>query len=340
MQFFGYDNDNDNNNHLSNEHIMLLYEDSNKRDDFIIDIINEGLKNNCLCIYASLGIDNSKNLLAIDNNYSRITSYKENIRNEDLKLINSLPYYESALKGDLTVFEKLKSELEYILNKRRSEGKKDKILIIGDVACTLYKTGNFKECLILEKWWQEVQSDWKRNNKDITVVCPHPNCVHKEESEQKIRAKIHNSHNVSVDIENSHSFQYFYNLITNSNKFVDLVNYHQTIKKTIKEIRFNFMEEHKNIINTYYSIYSKKLDEMIDDSFNNPKTINEYHKTCSEINPNQMNNQNNTTRIINNIIDKNMDTFIKSLEITQKFYRDIVQSYSNYIRTFNKLPDK
>ena len=36
-----------------------------------------------------------------------------------------------ALKGDLTLFEKLKSELEYTLHKRLSEGKKDKILFVG-----------------------------------------------------------------------------------------------------------------------------------------------------------------------------------------------------------------
>ena len=338
MRFF--DNNSNSINPLSNEHIMLLYQDRNNRNNFIIDIINEGLKNDCLCIYASIDIDNSKSISLIDSFSSKIINYEENIQNENLKFINSRPYYESALRGDLTILEKLKSELEYILYKRHSEGKKDKILIIGDVACTLYKNGNFKECLNLEKWWQEVQSDWKRNNKDITVVCPHPNCVHKEESKQNIRAKIHSSHNVSVDIENAHSFQYFYNLIANSNKFVDLVNYQQTIKKTIKEIRLNFMEEHKNIINTYYSIYSKKLDEMIDDDFNNPNTIKEYHKSCNEINRNQINNQNNTTRIINNIIDKNMDTFLKSIEITQKFYRDVVQSYSNYIMMIKKFPDK
>jgi hypothetical protein len=39
MRYF----DNNNTNHLSNEHIMLLYEDRNKCNNFIIDIINEGL---------------------------------------------------------------------------------------------------------------------------------------------------------------------------------------------------------------------------------------------------------------------------------------------------------
>ena len=335
-----YFDNNNSTNLLYNEHIMLLYEDRNKRNNFIIDIINEGLKNGCLCIYASVDIDNSKSISLIDSLSSRIINYEENIQNENLKFINSKPYYESALKGDLTVFEKWKSELEYILYKRLSEGKKDKILIVGDVACNLYETRNFKECIDLEKWWQEVHSDWKRNNKDITVVCPHPNNVFKEKSEQNIKNKIGNSHNTTIDIENEYSLQYFYNLIAKSSNFDDLINYEQTIKKTMKEIKYNFMEEHKNIINTYYSIYSKQLDEIIDDNLNNPKTMEEYSNTYSEINRNLMDNQTNTTRIINDIMDKNMDTFIKSIEFAHKFYFDVVQSYCNYIMMIKNGTEK
>ena len=50
-----------------------------------------------------------------------------------------------------------------------------------------------------------------------------------------------------------------------------------------------------------------------------------------------MNNQTDTTtRIINDIIDKNMDTFLKSIEFAQKFYFDVVQSYYNYLMTIKK----
>ena len=104
MRYF----DNNKTNHLSNEHIMLLYEDRNKCNNFIIDIINEGLKNGCFCIYASLDIDNSKGISLIDSLSSRIINYKANIKNGNLKFINSKPYYESALKGDLKVFKKWK----------------------------------------------------------------------------------------------------------------------------------------------------------------------------------------------------------------------------------------
>ena len=104
------------------------------------------------------------------------------IYNGNLKFINFKPYYESALKGDITLFEKLKSKLEYTLYKRVSEGKKDKILIFADAACNLSETRNFNECIDLERWWQDAHSNWTRNNKIIIVVCPHPSYVFEEES--------------------------------------------------------------------------------------------------------------------------------------------------------------
>ena len=36
------------------------------------------------------------------------------------------------------------------------------------------------------------------------------------------------------------------------------------------------MEEHKNIINTYYSLYSKRLDDIIYNNLNSLKTVEEY----------------------------------------------------------------
>ena len=332
-------NTNDFTNRIYNEHIMLLYEDKSKRNNIIIEYINEGLKNGCLCIYASVDIDNSNSISLIDRLSSRIINYEENIRNGNLQFINFKPYYESALKGDLILFEKLKSELEYTLYKRLSEGKKDKILIFADAACTLSETRHFKECIDLEKWWEDVNLDWVRNNKDITVVCPHPNHVFKENSLQDIKNKISNFHDATIDIEDEQSSQYFYNLITESRNFDDLVNYEQTIK-TMKGIKSNFMEEHKNIINTYYSIYSKRLDDIISHNLNNSKTIEEYSNTSSNPNRNLMDNQTNNTRIINDIIDKNMNTFIKSIKFANKFYSDVVQSYYNYIMTNNKSSER
>jgi hypothetical protein len=67
------------------------------------------------CIYASIDIDNSKNMPLIDSLSSRIINYEENIQNENLEFINFRPYYESALKGNLTLFEELKMPYQRIV---------------------------------------------------------------------------------------------------------------------------------------------------------------------------------------------------------------------------------
>lgn len=108
--------------------------------------------------------------------------------------------------------------------------------------------------------------------------------------------------------------------------------------KTMKEIKYNFMEEHKNIINTYYSIYSKRFDDIICYNLNNMiDREEEYSEGYQKINQNLIDNPTNTTQIIGDIIDSNLDTFIKSIHLAHKFYSDIINSYCNYIRNCNKL---
>lgn len=51
----------------------------------------------------------------IDSLSSRIINYEENIQNENLEFINFRPYYESGLKGNLTLFEELKMPYQRIV---------------------------------------------------------------------------------------------------------------------------------------------------------------------------------------------------------------------------------
>jgi hypothetical protein len=115
--------------------------------------------------------------------------------------------------------------------------------------------------------------------------------------------------------------------------FDDVDFYKHTIK-TMKEIKYNFLEEHKNIINTYYSIYSNRLNKIFEYNLNNLISMERYSKRYSKIKRNIIDNQTNTTRIIDDIVLSNMDTFIKSLELVHKFYFDVFQSYYNYITMF------
>ncbi len=207
---------------LHNGHIILLYESNDKRNNTTIDYINEGLKNDYFCTYASVDNDDFKGISLIDSLSSRIINYEENLQNGNLKFINFKPSYESVLKGDYTLVEELKSELEYILDKRLSEGKKDKILIFADAACCLSENRHFSECIDLEKWWQTCHSDWIKNNKNITVVCPHPNHAFKD-SEQYIKNKISALHDITIDLEDEHSSPYSNRLINRNRQKIKIL---------------------------------------------------------------------------------------------------------------------
>ena len=201
---------------------MLLYESNDKRNNTTIDYINEGLKNDYFCIYASVDNDDFKGISLIDSLSSRIINYEENLQNGNLTFINFKPSYESVLKGDYILVEELKSELEYILDKRLSEGKKDKILIFGDAACCLSENRHFSECIDWEKWWQTCHSYWIKNNKNITVVCPHPNHAFKD-SDHYIKNKISALHDITIDIEDEHSSPYSYRLINRNRQKIKIL---------------------------------------------------------------------------------------------------------------------
>ncbi|MGZ5500670.1 MAG: MEDS domain-containing protein [Nitrososphaeraceae archaeon] len=158
----------------SNEHVMVLYNNDDDRNNAAVNYINNGLKNGFHCIYASVYAYVSKSSSNISNLSSNIDNYKENIERDELRIVDFKPYYESALNVDFCTFKKLKKELEETLNHRKSEGKKDTILVFADAACFLSHNKQFDECEILEWWWHETTTEWRQNNQNITVVCPHP----------------------------------------------------------------------------------------------------------------------------------------------------------------------
>jgi hypothetical protein len=161
----------------SNEHIMLLYSNDDERNNAAVNYINNGLKNGHLCIYASINAYDSKSSANISNLSSKIDDYKENIESGELQIVNFKPYYESALDGDLSTFNKLKIYWEKTQLQRISDGKKDTILAFVDTACFLSHNKHFEECKVLEKWWHNTTTEWAQNNQNITVVCPHPRLV-------------------------------------------------------------------------------------------------------------------------------------------------------------------
>ena len=90
------------------------------------------------------------------------------------------------------------------------------------------------------------------------------------------------------------------------------------------------------MINLHNSIYSHIL-QGISNSYNNGfLTFNErfadYSSGIENVYISIIGNRDKSLKLIDDIITKNLDTFIKSIELTQKFYNDIIQSYLNSIK--------
>lgn len=104
-----------------------------------------------------------------------------------------------------------------------------------------------------------------------------------------------------------------------------------------KEIAEYYLTFHKNMINTYNSIYYQIL-QGISNSYNNGLfTVNErfteYSFEIENMYRNLISNKRDKSlKLIDDVITENLDTFIKSIKFTQKFYNDIIQSYLDCIR--------
>jgi CheY-like chemotaxis protein len=186
----------------SNEHIMLLYNNENDRNNAAVNYINKGLKDGYHCIYASINAYDSESSSNISNLSSSIDNYKENIESGELRIINFKPYYQSALHGDLAPFKKLKTEMEKTLCHRQSEGKKGAILAFADAACFLAHNKYFAECERLEQWWHDTTNEWSQNNQNITVICPHPGRILNDPSLTNKKGRIHAKHTITIDLNN------------------------------------------------------------------------------------------------------------------------------------------
>ena len=152
---------------------------------------------------------------------------------------------------------------------------------------------------------------------------------HKQQQKERLSSIEFNIGDYMNDINYKSNFPLQENR-TPPRNFDDVDSYKHTIK-TMKEIKYSFLEEHKNIIDTYYSIYSNRMNKIFEYNLNNLISMERYSKRYRKIKRNIIDNQTNTTRIIDDIVVRNMDTFIKSIELVHKFYFDVLQSYYNYI---------
>ncbi|HJR85460.1 MAG TPA: response regulator [Nitrososphaeraceae archaeon] len=181
------------------KHVMLMYEKEEDRVQAASYWINRALEEGDVCIYASVHVLDQSHHLSIEKLSNKIQNCEENIHNKHLQIINFRPYYESALNGNLIPFEELKNNLEEMINDLRGQGKKGKVTIFADAACSMCESKSFDKSEILENWWQNVHDEWRSYNYQITVICPHPQLVLMHNPDSKF--EIMGSHDMLVDLD-------------------------------------------------------------------------------------------------------------------------------------------
>jgi len=256
----------------SNEHIMLLYSSDYERNNAAVNYINSGLKSGYQCIYASINANDSKSSSNISNLSTKIDNYKENIERDELRIVDFKPYYKSALNVDFRPFKKLRKELEETLNQRKSEGKKDAILVFADAACFLSHNKHFDESEILEWWWHQTTTEWRQNNQNITVICPHPGLVINNPLLADTKGRLNETHTITIDlkqttenqkrkskriliVEPNSDIQYLYSLFTKQYGFsISDVSIIESGNKCLESLFSNNIAKDDNDNNNDYDI--------------------------------------------------------------------------------------
>jgi hypothetical protein len=183
-----------------NQHVMLLYHNNSDRNLASINYINQGLKAKQLCVYASVDATNSSHLRKIS---LQINNYNYNINKRNLLIVDLKPFYDSALVGDLTPFDKFKMQLLQELKKRGKDHKG--VLIVADCADYLSRNKHFEKCNLVEKWWQDVYEEWvqgqqaQHHNYSINIICPHPGHILNRHPFDQYKKQISHNHSITID---------------------------------------------------------------------------------------------------------------------------------------------
>ena len=186
------------------KHSVLLYKNNSERDKAALDYINQGLRENQLCIYASVDAYDQLHLSRIS---SKIVDFKENIDKRNLLIVNLKPFYDCALKGDLSPFEKLEKQIQQELEHRNSNNKS--VTIVADCADNLFQNQYFDQSQLVESWWHRMYMKWTRHDNNqgrqkqlyhVTIVCPHLDLLlHKHPFDQH-KYKILDNHSITIDM--------------------------------------------------------------------------------------------------------------------------------------------
>ena len=126
------------------------------------------------------------------------------------------------------------------------------------------------------------------------------------------------SNNIKLTVDDNNNFKKDQELLT----------------KNTNGIAKYYLELHKDIINKYHSIYSQILQDLsnsadYDDDLTIPNRDIDYPLDIKNKYIDSCSNSITSLKVIDNVITKNLDTFIKSIEVTKRLYKDIIQSYQS-----------
>ena len=90
------------------------------------------------------------------------------------------------------------------------------------------------------------------------------------------------------------------------------------------------------MINIYNSICSQVLQDIsnsYNDSFSTVnKRFTDYSFEIENMYNSLTSKRDKSLNHVDNIISENLDTYIKSIKLIQKFYKNVIDSYLNYIK--------
>ena len=111
----------------------------------------------------------------------------------------------------------------------------------------------------------------------------------------------------------------------------------EQINKTIKEISNNAIELQKNVFDTYQLSYAQFFDNINNNSYWKNFNIPErYSETYNTLNKNIHDCTVNATNLVNEIVVGGVENFNRTVELTQRYYSDIVQNNLNYAQKIER----
>jgi hypothetical protein len=110
----------------------------------------------------------------------------------------------------------------------------------------------------------------------------------------------------------------------------------EQINKTIQETSNNIVKLQKNVFDTYQSLYTQFFDNINNSYWKNFNVPERYSEIYNTINKNIEDYTVNATNIVNEISTGGIENFNKAIELTQRYYNDIVQNNFNYAQKIER----